>query len=563
MGASPRITAHLLVLVSIVAACSPTSAGPESPRPKASTTSTTITTTLPTTTVVIDETTRMATQCPSVFCLIYHIKPEASWSSGAPVTAADFVHTVEVQIDPQTGVPAPGYDLMTSVDVLDEKTVRIVFSEGYGPWHELFDRLLPAGHDGNSVAGLPTTGPFQFERWTPGDRIVLTRNPRWWSSVDPFSGEAAGRMSELEFVFITEFEEMVSALQEGDVDVATVRPEGAALDTLIQSEGLETMLSPGPFWEHIDFHHDDPLLSQRWVREAITRAIDREEILDRTLRQTDPDAVALGNSLWMGNSVWYQPHLDVGYNPVVAERILVDNGCTRGEDDVYRCQGRRMSFVWASTNDDPARAEVFSVAAEDLAAIGVELVGDFRAPSTLVSRDFLFGGPDIWQLINFSWRARSDPLGAEPTYHCDGELNVNRYCSRDVEFWMGSAAKEIDPEQRAVMYNQADSLYLDDLALVPLYQRPTLMAWEGSTVSGPTPNYSWSTDLWNIAAWSGEGTIVIAIPEEPIELNPAQRGDDNADMVMAALFYGAFGVDPKHRVVPVLVDSVDVLEGQG
>lgn len=501
--------------------------------------------------------------CPSAFCLLYHISERATWSDGTPVTAADFAYTVEVHVDPVSGTRAPAYVAISEADVLDDRTLRLVFDEPYGGWPMLFARVFRSGSEVGSIEGVDTTGPFVFEEWAVGEYLTLVRNGDWWADEDPLSGHPLGDVQRIRFVFVDSLAEMVDGLDDGEIDVISARPDPSAVEDMSEMEGVEYMVAPGPFWEHIDFHHEDPLLSQRWVREALSLAIDREKILDRTVRLVDPDAAALDNTIWMSNATSYEPHFEDRFDPRKAEQILVDNGCVKGEDGVYVCQRTRMSFTWATT-DDPARREVFESAREDLEAVGVEIVGDFRSPSDFVTRDFLFGGPDAWQLVNFSWRARAVPIASNPTYYCDdaGYLNVNRYCSGDVEQLIRSTETMVRTESQAAAYNRADRLYLEDLALIPLYQKPTLMAWTAD-LKGPDPNYGLSGDLWNVAAWTGKQEIVVGLPSEPSRIEPLADDDDSANLILGSLLYGAFAMDPAHERVPVLVDSVEVIINDG
>jgi hypothetical protein len=52
---------------------------------------------------------------------------------------------------------------------------------------------------------------------------------------------------------------------------------------------------------------------------------------------------------------------------------------------------------------------------------------------------------------------------------------------------------------------------------------------------------------------------VVALNSEPLEIDPLSTTDDNANLIMSPLLYGAFGMRPSHERVPVLVDSVDVI----
>jgi len=507
-----------------------------------------------------DQALQAGPECPTEFCVVYHIDPRAEWSDGMPVTGDDFAHTVSVDRTAVAG--SSDYSAVAGVEVIDQRTVMVVFEEPFGAWQTLFGRVIRMGEDPASIAEVSTTGPFRFVGWEEGDRLTVARDPQWWGSEDTLSGAPLGNVAEITFVFIDDTE-MLGALADGEVDVIVTRPDQAMAEAVSSLDGVDHTFSPGPFWEHIDFHHGHPLLSQRWAREAMSLAIDREEILDRTIRSISPESTPLDSTVFMAGTQRYEPHYDVAHDPERAEQILLDNGCARGADGIQVCDGIEMSFVWASTNDDPARREIFESAREDLAAIGIALRSDLRSPSAFVTRDFLFGGPDVWQLINFSWRARPDPLTSNSTYFCDeaGDLNVNRYCSEQVESLVRSTESITDPGERAGTYNRADRGYLEDRALIPLYQKPTLMAWTPE-VQGPEPNYTLSSDLWNVASWTGKESIVVALNSEPADMNPLAETDDSANVILGALMYGAFGMSPSHEYLPALVESVDVIESR-
>jgi peptide/nickel transport system substrate-binding protein len=552
MGRARRIVFALLVL--LLVACSGAAVSPELPRPEVSMPSTT--TVPPTTTTTIDPTVTLSTECPTAFCLVYEISSEASWSDGSPVTSEDFVHTFDTFREQGT---EPGYQLVSTVDIIDDKRLRVVFSEPFGGWQQLFNRLIPASADSLDIRTMVNTGAFEMVEWVPGERIVLNRHSEWWASSDPLSAEPGGTIDRITFVFLNDPTELTAALDDGTVDVISTRADIETTDAMSVMEDVEYRLSPGPFWEHIDFHHEDTLLRERWLRQAIALAIDREKLLDQSVRLIDPGATGLDNTIWMPGTQWHEAHYESVFDPTTAETMLVDHSCSRDEDGIYSCAGRRLSFTWASTSDDPARQAVFESVREDLEAIGIELTAEFRSPSAFVNRDFLFGGPNVWQMINFSWRAPFDPFTTEDRYFCDDtDLNVNRYCSPDVERLVRSADRIVDPEERAAVLNQADRLYLEDLALIPLYQKPNLLAWR-SGIEGPEPNWSASTDLWNVAAWTGTDSIVVGLSSEPAELDPLSFSDDSADMIMAPLLYGAFGMGPSQDVLPALVESATVL----
>lgn len=556
---SHSLFVRFTVVVGLLTACSPIEAGPRLPRPDPVVS---VTTTLtPSTTTTLDGGTSMTESCPTQVCLIYTINRSARWSNGRPVTSQDFLATVNAQLSPLARGHDPAYDVVADIDAIDDRNVRVALSQPNGAWQTLFSRLIPEDATGLEPEDMYSTGPFVFDDWVRGDRITLVRNDDWWTPTDPLSGDPRGTIERIEFVFVADTEELLSALESGEVDLASLRPTADLVSHLQAStDTLSFDLAPGPFWEHIDFHHEDEMLSRSWVRDVFDLATDRQKILDQTVRILDPDATALDNTMWMEQAEAYVSHFDDRYRPESAEQMLVDHGCAR-EEETFVCDGRPMSFVWLSTDDDPVRQVIFETVRDDLAAIGIELIPDMRSPSEFASREVLPAGPDVWQLANFSWKAGSDPSSRDPAYLCDdSDLNVNRYCSKEVEDLVRVAETTMDPEERAVLYNEADKLYLDDLAVIPLYQKPELLVWSAD-IDGPAPNFTRSTELWNVASWTGTDNLVVALPSEPASLSPLSTSDESANRVLSALLYGAFGMDPSYRQIPVLIDSVEVIEG--
>lgn len=508
--------------------------------------------------------------CTDEFCIVYRIRPEAAWSDGIPVSSDDFIYTYQRIIDPVDGLVEPiGYDLITDARALDEKTVLFAFSEGFGPWKELFPTILPAHvmADGYApeLAFATTAGPFVLRDLEEDGTVVLGRNPVYWSDNEPISGASLGGVRELRFVSSPSVRESLTSLEDGELDFMNPRPLDWIVAEAREIDGAKVQVSSGPFWEHIDFNHDDPLLGQRWVREVISKGVDRQAVLDATLRRIDPRGQPLGNTFWMTRSSSYEDHFADLFDPEGAEKIMVDRFCDLGDDGVYSCQGRRMSFTWVTTFGDDDRQRVFEVVSESLAAVGIELVPVFMTPSRLFSSDVFFGGPEVWQIMNFSWKAAADPYLANTTYYCDGRapsgfgaLNVNRYCSSSVESLVRSTDSLTDESARSAAYNEADDLYLSDLAMIPLFQKPSFSAWS-SSLTGPALNPSRSTDLWNVGAWSGKESVVVAVESEPQLGDPIFPPDEDLAIIMAPMLTGAFGVSPDLEYVPVLIEGAELI----
>ncbi len=539
------------------------------------TTSTSPPTTRPTTTT---PPTTQPPECPTEFCVKYHIHPDAAWADGVPVTADDFVFTLETVMNEQLEVASrEGYQSIVGYEIRDPKTVTFIFDQPYGPWQTLFDAVLPSheltDQPINTVWDRRITlgsGPFTFGEWVDEQRIVLRRNQSYWSATDRATGAARGDVDEIHFVFLGDGPALVEALGEGAVDVINAAPDAALLDAMAALGGVSRHLASSATWEHIDFNLDDARLRMPFVRMAIARAIDREAILDAVVRPIHPEAIALGNTIWPTNSPYYQDHFGnvFPYSPEEAEQLLIDNGCVRGSDAIYECAGERLSFTWSANVGHEGGEEQFDLVSGDLATIGIELLPKFGPTTQVFSNENFYGGSDSWQLLNFAWRGFADPAEGATLYHCVGEavngfgvLNNLRYCDEDVEALIRAADRIVDPDERAAAYNAAVAQWLAGAPLVPLYLKPAMIAWVDQ-ISGIVKNpAAGGTDLWNVAAWSGQDIVVFGTDQQPASLQPVESDGRTvqSSQIWSAIIEGAFLRTPDSSFVPILVESAELL----
>jgi peptide/nickel transport system substrate-binding protein len=529
--------------------------------------STTTTTTATSTTVSLGE-------CRDTFCVRYHIRREAAWADGTPVTSADFVYTYEAIADPSNDIASrAGYELITGYEVVDDKTVLFAFDQVYAPWQTLFGTILPAhileGQPFNTAwddAITMGSGPFTFVEWRPEDRIVLARNPNYW-------GAASGDVQTLNIVFYPDPTAEVDALGDGEVDVIYPQPDLSLMDEVDGIGGIELVTGLGPVWEYFGFNQDDLRLQQPFVRRAIAQGINRDLIVEEVVRPITPGAELLGNAIWLNGSAHYVDHFNsvFPYDPAAAEELLTENECIEGDDGIYACGGERLSFSWATTSDNEARDLHFELVQADLAAIGIEITADFGPTSELLQTANLQGGADVWQATNLAWVAQPDPSWGNSRFYCQGEalngfgqLNFFRYCDEEVDVLIRSTDTIIDPAERANTYNQADELWLGAAPMIPMYQRPTLLAWS-SEIQGPADNPSQVGPLWNVGDWTGQEEVSFAMSQEPESMNVLEPSGTEAQtrFVTTAILEGAFTITPEFEYAPLLVESAEPIVPEG
>jgi peptide/nickel transport system substrate-binding protein len=506
--------------------------------------------------------------CPEVFCVKYFIRPEATWADGAPVTAEDFAFTYETIMRTDLDIASrTGYSQITGYEIVDDKTVVFAFGEVYAPWRTLFGRVLPAhaleGQSFETIWDEAITlgsGPFRFSEWIPDERIVLTRDPGYW-------GTTSGDVQTVDIVFPEDLEAEVRALRDGEVDVIYPQPQVEVVEDLTSRQSIEWEAGSDLVWEHFDFNQDDKRLQNLYVRQAIAQAINRDAILEQIIRPIGSDPEPLGNSVWLNTNAQSEDHFNqrFPYDPEAAEGLLVDNGCLKGADGIYVCDGERMSFTWTTTTGNEARELQFELAAADLQAIGIEVTAKFGPANEVFSDANFYGGAGSWQILNFAWVGDPDPVGQNTLYHCEGDapngfgaLNNLRYCDEQVDSLIRETDGQVDFAERAATYNEADELWLAGIPMIPIYQKPTFLAWN-SVLDGPKDNASEVGPFWNLAEWTGKEDVIFGAGAEPLSLNVLER-DGNmfvTGLVSTAVLEGAYTITPDFQFVPQLITRAE------
>ncbi len=269
----------------------------------------------------------------------------------------------------------------------------------------------------------------------------------------------------------------------------------------------------------------------------------------------------------MNGTANYEDHFSqFDYDPAGAAALLEENGCTKGGDGIYACDGERLSFTWDTTAGNEARELQFEVAQSQLKDVGIEVTATFGPASEVFADENFYGDNSQWQIFNFAWVGSPDPAGGNTLYHCTGDApngfggnNNLRYCDEAVDALIRSTDSATDPAERARLYNEADALWLAEVPLIPMYQKPTFFAWY-SDISGPQDNATQVGPMWNVETWTGKDTIIFGADQQPESLN-TQTPDGNlfaAGLVAEAVLQSAYTITPDFQYVPNLVEGAFV-----
>jgi len=420
--------------------------------------------------------------------LDYHIRPEARWSDGTPVTSADFVFTHRVWTRSQ--LAQVGRTLWARVRPLGQKRFRVTLARRSADWRA-FPLFVAPRHalegsdlktvwrdgivDPRTGRGIGT-GPFLTGGWERGKQITLVRNPRYWGTRPAYLDRVVVRF--------VRGPAMVDALLREEIDVAPAPLPAEAVPRLSGTPGITLRTYPGNAREHVAIRvgpGGHPALRNKLVRRALAYGIDREAIVRELFGETAPSLQPLDNLLFLSQDPGYRANWSrYRYRPAIVRQLLVEAGCRRGADGIFACGGERLSLRFVTTAGNSLRQRALELVQRQLFAAGVEIVPRYHA-----GLGFLAAGQ--FDLALFAWSSEWPEDLPSAAYRCKSEANFSGYCSRLSTRDLAQLDAIIDSEQLARVGNAADRKLARDVPAIPLFQRPTMDAVR-TTVRGPAPN---------------------------------------------------------------------------
>jgi len=437
----------------------------------------------------------------------YRIRRDATWSDGTPIGAADFAYLWRHSsgADKRIDVAATtGYRDIRSVTGSDGgKTVRVVFAHPFAEWRSLFFDLLPSHYVERQAGGwnrgldrnphrIPSGGPFRIADHAKGQSLTLDRNPRYWGP--------RAHLDRIVVRFLTDAGAQADALRNGEADVIYPRPQLDVVQTVQRLPGVRNQLRLGLSFEHLTFNLDHPILKDLTVRRAISMAIDRQQLLERTVGQFSSSAQVLGNRIWLTGQPAYEDHSDGhGHGDVAAAADLLEQaGWTRGADGIWAKGGRELRLRFSTMTGDPLRVQLGLLLQDQLQKAGIALELHNASAEELFGDRLPHGNFD---LVEFAWIGTPFAVAANrDIYVTEGGGNYGGFADPEVDALFEEATAELDPARAAALANQIDERLWEGLPSIPLSQRPTFIAWR-DTLRNVEDNPSVEGPLWNAEAW--------------------------------------------------------------
>jgi peptide/nickel transport system substrate-binding protein len=363
--------------------------------------------------------------------LTLNLRQGVKFHNGADFTAEDVVATFNRILDEATGAAArANYLNIASIDTPDDYTVVFNLSQPDVPLLAALATTNAAIADsadiesGNIATVANGTGPFKLENWTPEETTTLSANADWWGDGPNVDG--------IEIRIIPDETSILAALRAGTIDFALLNDPLVA--TLLKDDpNIVLNRVPAIAYHVLQLRAAVPPLDKLEVRQAISCAIDRQEVLDTASlgegKVTGPLTMA-AFALPTDELLCYQKDLDK------AKELMAAAGMS---------DGFTLKVIAANAEPPTALSEAQNIQAQ-LAEIGITVEIESMELSVYVDR-WLKGDFEAAVALN---GGRPDPYTMYARYwQTTGNLNnVAGYIDSTLDDLMARGRAETDPAAR-------------------------------------------------------------------------------------------------------------------
>ncbi len=440
----------------------------------------------------------------------YHIRRNARWHDGVPVTSYDAKFSYEVMMHPQINVETrQGWDVVDKVDTPDSHTVVFHLREIYAnfagdcfydesvlPEHLLRGALGPDFQNADFHRHPIGSGPFVFKEWVSGSHIIVTANKNYYG--------AGPYLDEIVITFVPDGNALVMQLETGEVGGIDNAPN-ALLGVISKLKGETLYRNPALFNEHLDLNCENPILRDVRVRRALALATDRREISEK-----------IYDGVWIPaygddhpKSPYYTNAVEKlnAFDPVHAASLLDEAGWIDGNGDGIReKEGKPLALTISATTGNQNRERTEMVLREQYRKIGVDLEVKNFDPSVLFA-SYDEGGilrKGAFDIALYASLNPPDPSNKDGSYSerfiPPAGQNFTRIRSAEISRLLAEGGRTVPFAERKKIYDKVSVLVAEQAPVVPLLWVTQLEAMPES-LQNYRPNPTQSGDTWNANEW--------------------------------------------------------------
>ncbi|MFN2384172.1 MAG: ABC transporter substrate-binding protein [Gemmatimonadota bacterium] len=432
---------------------------------------------------------------PDSLSVDFFIHPGITWHDGQPFTADDVVFGHTVCKAPEINWSAASWlDHITKVEALSPLVVRFTYDNRYMyqvvdanacyplPKHILGTVPLAAMKDHPIGRNPVGNGPFKFVSWSPNQEIVLEANTAFFRGRPP--------LNRLTYRIVPDQTSLATQIQNGDIDVWP-RFQPSFYPALEKDEGIQVFSYPGRAYTYLGYNSADPRFSDKRVRQALTIALDRQQIVDALIYgQGTVGSQPMISTIWAHDpTIKPYPH-----DPPRAAQLLDQAGWRDTDGDGIREKdGQRLSFTLLTNSDNQTRVDITTIVQQQFKAIGVEAKPEPLEFNTFIDR--LLAKEFEAAVAGWSVGIKAE---LTPTFGSGELFNFVGAENARLDSLITAGELERDQAKAKTIWGLAQREIIDQAYYTFLFQLNDLVAVAGRFQNVNPTAYGWS---YNIEEW--------------------------------------------------------------
>lgn len=410
----------------------------------------------------------------------FHIRKNAKWSDGSPVTAQDFVYSWQRLADPKTASPYASYlqyghvanvdeiiagkkpatDL--GVKAIDDKTFEVTLSEPVPYFYKLLvhPSVSPVpkaaiekyGEKWTQPANIVTNGAYKLKDWVVNERIVLERNTNYWDN-------AKTVINQVTYLPISSEVTDVNRYRSGEIDMTYNNMPIELFQKLKKEIPKEVHVDPYLCTYYYEINNQKAPFTDVRVRTALKLALDRDIIVNKVKNQGDLPAYSYTPPYTDGMKLvepeWFKWSQEKRNEE--AKKLLAEAGYTADKP---------LTFNLLYNTSDLHKKLAIAVASIWKKNLGANVKLENQEWKTFL--DSRHQG--TFDVARAGWCADyNEPTSFLNTMLSDSSNNTAHYKSPAFDKIIGDTLQVTDEAKRAELYAQSEQQLDKDSAIVPVY----------------------------------------------------------------------------------------------
>ncbi len=401
--------------------------------------------------------------------ILFHLRRGVRWHDGAEFTAEDVTFTYDTVTDPKIPTPySSNYGPVKSVEASDKYTVKVTYYEPFAPalesWgmgiipkHLLHNKDITTEDYSRNPVG---TGPYRLREWVTGQKVILEAYETYFEGrpgIDTFIARV-----------IPDTATMFLELKFGGIDFMGLTPPQYKLQATKETfnKYFQKFRYPAFGYTYLGYNLLDPKFADKRVRQAITHAIDKREIIAGVLLgYGTPCTGPFPPESWA-----YNPDVrDLSYDPELSKRLMKEAGWQPNASGLLEKNGRPFEFTVITNQGNEARLKTAQIIKESLRKVGIRMnikVLEWQA----MLHEFI--DKKRFEAIIMGWGLSRDP-DMYDIWHSsktrEGEFNFISYRNSEVDRLLLEGRRTFDYGKRRAIYHRIHEILSEEQPYTFLY----------------------------------------------------------------------------------------------